>query len=121
MADSGEFSLRTSTALLSSVLDHAPIVLFATDRDGLFTVRLGSSVVGQRHASIGKSAFDVFANAPEICRGLRAALSGQAVRGEVTLGSREFEFAYTPMFEADGSTVMGVTGVATDITERKQA
>jgi diguanylate cyclase (GGDEF)-like protein/PAS domain S-box-containing protein len=116
-----EEALRQSQERLRSLLDHAPIVLFATDAEGRFTTSQGSglAVLGlEPDELVGQSVFEVFRDVPAIVSNMRRALAGEAFRADVPVDDNVFECVYTPMFEADGKTVSGATGVARDITGR---
>src|SRR5689334_10181731 len=114
----------TVETLLQSVLDHAPLILFAADRQGRFTVGRGSglALLGlEPDQLVGQSAFEIFSGMPAIIADMRRAFGGETFRADVPLAGRVFECVYTPMFESDGTTVAGITGVAHDVTSRATA
>jgi len=117
-----EAALRVSEERVRTVVSNAPVVLFALDRNGVFTLMEGRGLaaLGWRAGeTVGASAFDLYRSHPEILAHLRRALDGEAHTGVVALEGVFFEARYTPLHDADG-TVTGVIGVATDITERQR-
>jgi signal transduction histidine kinase len=111
---------------LRLVLAQAPVVLFAFDREGRFTHGEGRALAdvpltrGHGNASI----FALYGDAPAIVAQARRALAGEAyaVVSDVTFGDRvrAYETRMEPLFDAEGR-VVEVIGVATDVTERREA
>lgn len=118
-----EDELRDSEARLRSVVTNVPIVLFAIDQTGHFTFSDGKGLdlLGLRPGElVGQSAFDVYADYPEILDGLRCALAGRSFVRTIEIGTTSFESWYSPLYD-DNEAVIGVIGVATDVTERIKA
>ncbi|MBV9358023.1 MAG: PAS domain S-box protein, partial [Chloroflexi bacterium] len=117
-------ALHASRERLDRVLDNAPIILFATDRDGRVTLSQGRALEAlglRREALHSVSMFEAFADIPSIVGPVRRALNGETVVDQVAFRGRALNCTYTPMFDTDGVTIVGVTGVASDITERVAA
>lgn len=115
--------LEATQRRLRVVVQNAPLILFALDPQGIFTVSegLGLALLGiQPGEVIGKSAFDVYADVPEILQAVQHALAGEEVHNTLNLAGRVLETWYTPLHSALGA-VTSVVGVAIDITERTQA
>ncbi|GAB4323665.1 MAG: hypothetical protein Kow0010_05140 [Dehalococcoidia bacterium] len=109
-------SLRTITA-------NAPIILFALDADGTFTLSEGKGLapLGLKPGEVvGRSAFDIYGNYPEIVDQIRRALAGERRFLQVEVAGIVFETAYEPVVDA-GGRVTGVIGVALDVTSRVRA
>jgi PAS domain S-box-containing protein len=118
-----EDELRQNKNQLQVVAANAPIILFALDADGQFTLAEGKGLqaLGLRPGDlVGKSAFDVYANEPQMLKYLRASLAGQTTEFVVEWQGMVFDMRHSPLRDSDGR-VIGVIGVATDITERKRA
>ena len=118
-----ERALRENKERLRTVIAGAPLVLFALDRDGVFTMVEGRGLdaVGVRPALlIGRSAFELFADLPQALADVRRALTGETFSSTVEVFGVVFEAWYSPVRDADGA-VAGVIGVGTDITERCRA
>ena len=88
-------ALRSRSELASverrmrAVLDGAPIVLFAVDRRGVFTVSEGQGLasLGLKPGEVvGRSAFELYRDNPEIVAALRSALAGNATTSTASGG-----------------------------------
>ncbi|OGO50406.1 MAG: hypothetical protein A2148_02015 [Chloroflexi bacterium RBG_16_68_14] len=116
-------ALRESEEHLRTVVTNAPVVLFAVNRDGMFTLSEGKGleVLGVRPGQVvGLSIFDVYRDVPEILQNIRRALAGEAFSDTVDVAGLAFETHYAPIHEAHGQ-IAGVIGIATNVTERKRA
>ncbi|UPT72584.1 MAG: PAS domain-containing protein [Elusimicrobiota bacterium] len=66
--------------LLAAVVSGAPIVLFAFDADGIFTLSEGRGleVLGRKPGeAVGKSVFDLYKDHPKVVECCRRALKGR--------------------------------------------
>lgn len=105
------------------IVSNTPIVLFAVDREGVFTLSEGQALesLGLKSGQVvGTSVFDLYSDFPEIIDSIRLSLTGETVSYEADLGDRVFETICSPL-ENDVGEIIGVVGVATDQTERKQS
>jgi PAS domain S-box-containing protein len=115
---------QTQAALeerLRAVVSNAPIVLFAIDRDGVFTLSEGKGLeaLGVKPGEhVGKSIYDVYSRFPHVLENVQLALAGEAVAPIVDIGDALFETWYTPICDEHGE-ITGAIGVATDVTERE--
>jgi two-component system cell cycle sensor histidine kinase/response regulator CckA len=118
-----EEALRESEDRLRTVVAGAPIILFAVDRHGVFTLSQGKGLDSlglQPGHLVGQSAYDTYRNVPELVKDIRRALGGQECRSVIVLEDLAFDTWCSPLRDPGGE-VTGVIGVATDITERKRA
>src|SRR5204863_6922563 len=118
-----ERALREGKERLRTVIAGAPLVLFAFDQSGVFTMVEGRGLdaLGVRPALlVGRSAFELFAELPHALADVRRALTGEMFSSTVEVFGVVFEAWYSPVRDADGA-VAGVIGVGTDITERCRA
>ncbi len=118
-----ERALRANKERLRTVIAGAPLVLFALDRQGVFTMVEGRGLdaLGLRPAQlVGRSAFELYPDLPHALADVRRALAGETFSSTVELFGVVFESWYSPVRGRDG-TVEGVIGVGTDITERRRA
>jgi len=113
-----EAETRLHTAVASS-----PVVLFVLDKDARILLseggglrRLGLSPGG----TVGRSAFEMYADVPEIVWSIERALEGQDVHTKVTLSGASFDVDYSPLRDAKGD-IYSVVGLAVDVTERARA
>ena len=114
--------LRESEARVRAIVDSAPIVLFAIDRDGAisFSAGVGPDPLGKKPGeAVGWSAADLFVEHPRVVEGIRQALSGIDGRAELTQGERTFSFSLAPFRDAAGNTA-GAIVVAIDVTEGRR-
>ena len=116
-----ERALEATKERLGTVISNVPVVLFALDAEGTFTLSEGRGLkaLGLEPGDIvGESAFDVYAGNPDVLDPIRRALDGAEVTAVQRIEGRWFETAYQPL--VDDGTVTGVIGVAVDITERRR-
>jgi len=114
---------RRTSELLATVVAGAPVVLFALDRDGQFTLLEGRGLekLGVKPGElVGTSALERYAEMPGFVDAFRRALSGQQTVLASTMGAFEFEAVYASSVDARGQ-IDGVIGVGFDVTERKRA
>jgi len=115
--------LRESEARVRAIIDSAPVVLFAIDREGVitFSAGVGPDPLGKKPGeALGWSAADLFVEHPNVVEGIRQALSGVDGRAELTQGERTFSFSLAPFRDAAGNTA-GAIVVAIDVTEGRRA
>jgi diguanylate cyclase (GGDEF)-like protein/PAS domain S-box-containing protein len=114
-------ALRASEERLRTVVTNAPVILFAVDREGVFTLSEGKGLEplgGRPGEVIGRSIFELYANYPGIVDCVRRALSGEACSGTTAVGGVTFETWYAPLHSERGE-IGRVIGVATDVTARQ--
>ncbi len=116
-------ALREAEKRLRTVVGSASLVLFALDRNGVFTLSEGEGLktLGLRPGQIvGQSVFDLYAHVPEILDNVRRALAGESFSTAVQHGDLTFDTRYTPLTD-ERNQIAGIIGVATDITENRKA
>ncbi len=116
-------ALRQTETQVRTVVSSASIVLFAIDRNGVFTLSEGEGLRGlglQPGELVGQSVFEVYREVPQICENIKRALNGESVSAIVDLGDLTFDARYKPLTDEMGQMI-GVIGVATDVTENKKA
>ncbi len=118
-----EEALKRTEQRLRAVIANAPIILFALDRAGVFTLSEGKGLdaLGLEPGQVvGQSVFEVYRDAPQVLSAVRRALAGEPFTGVVDVNGLVFETHYIPVLD-EGGQVAGVNGVAINITERKRA
>ena len=125
-------ALRKSEELLRTVLSNAPITMFATDSNGIFTLSEGKQlelVNLKPGENVGLSAIDLYDSFPfveitgKVTKGsdvIRRVLKGETINAYSELHGISFENHMVPIRAVDGK-VNGLLGVAIDITDRKIA
>lgn len=105
--------------LLRAVVDSAPVVVFALDAEGVFTLSEGRGLdaLGLRPGEVvGRSLFDLYKDEPAILDAFRRAVRGETVACVQPVQGLVFKTHYAPRLDWGGK-VTGVLGVATDVTE----
>ncbi len=127
-----EEELRQAKEHIDAVVSNAPITIFVIDKEGVFTLSEGAGLkaVGlEPGENVGVSALDLYASFPVIEQTgnvttggavIRRVLAGETITGITELRGRYFENRFVPFRGADDD-VIGLVGVATDITARRQA
>ena len=113
--------LRESEARLRAIVDSAPVVLFAIDRDGAitFSAGVGPDPLGKKPGeALGWPASDLFRDHPGVVEGIRRALSGIDGQAELIQDDRSFSLSLAPFRDTAGNTA-GAIVVAVDVTERR--
>ncbi len=109
-------------SLLDLILSHAPLVVFALDREGRFTFSRGKALekLGLKPDEVlGRSALEMYASYPEIVGNLQKALAGEERAYRVRLVDLVFYTLCFPLYDAKGE-LAGVSGLALDISELEQ-
>ncbi|MGB2695421.1 MAG: PAS domain S-box protein [Dehalococcoidia bacterium] len=118
-----EDALRESEERLRTVVSNAPVVLFAVDSEGIFTLSEGKGLeaLGLKPGEVvGSSVYEMYRDAPEICNNIRRALGGEAFTAAVAISGLGYETHHAPVRDRQGN-VIGMIGVASDVTERMKA
>lgn len=118
-----EQALRASRRLLYTVVNSAPIMLFSINRQGVFTLSEGQALekMGLMPGeAVGKTIAEVYAENLQVLDHMQRALQGEAFTESVEAGGSTFETHYSPLWDPEGN-IVGVVGVATDITQRRRA
>jgi PAS domain S-box-containing protein len=116
-----EDALRDAETRLRTVVAESPLVLFALDRNGVYTVSSGKglSALGRREGeAVGKSIYEIYRDHPNVLANIDRCLAGEEFSALIEVGRLSFEAHYTPIRNAQGE-VTGLFGVATDVTDRK--
>jgi PAS domain S-box-containing protein len=116
-------ALRKTEQRLRTVVANTPIILFAVDRSGVYTLSEGQGLdpLGLKPGEVvGQSVFDVWHDVPQVLAAFRRALAGEAFTEVVEVNDVVFETHFMPFLDERGG-LAGVNGVANNITERKRA
>ena len=113
-------SAEANEARLRGVIANVPMVVFTVDPAGVFTLSDGGGLVrlGLRPGQVvGLSVFDVYRDFPGIMDNLREALAGAPRAWTAEVGDGIYETRTIPLRDDQGRLV-GILGVAIDITDR---
>ncbi|SIQ81748.1 PAS domain S-box-containing protein [Haladaptatus litoreus] len=114
-----ERALRENEERLRTVVENVPVILFAIDVDGTFTLSEGrglSTFNADSEDAVGNSVFDWLADYPAVIDDIERALSGEPVDTIHEIRDGYFETWYQPIW--DGNEMTGVIGVSMDVTAR---
>lgn len=109
--------------MLQTVVSNAPIVLFALDLDGVFTLSEGRGLDALRLKPgqvVGKSVFHLYRDYPVILDACRRALAGETLTRTLHVQGVTFDARFSPQLDWGGK-VTGMLGVAVDVTESYRA
>jgi PAS domain S-box-containing protein len=116
-------ALEASERRLDAVVSNEPIILFAVDARGVYTLSEGKglSTVGRKPGQVvGQSFFEVNKDRPRLQASMRRALAGETVIFTDRTERYTFELWLNPQWDSEGA-VTSVMGVALDVTERVKA
>jgi PAS domain S-box-containing protein len=112
-------ALREKESRLQAVVDSTPIVLYAIDSDGVFTLSEGPGLrlIGLEPGQVvGLNVADVYEGYPEVLAMVSRALeSDQDTLEEVTVDGVDFAVHHRPHVDSAGAR-NGTVGVAIDVT-----
>ncbi|MBI3373887.1 MAG: PAS domain S-box protein [Betaproteobacteria bacterium] len=115
--------LAAQTERLRTVIEGLPVVLWAIDRQGVFTFSRGAGLKAlglMPDEVVGDSPFEIYRDIPTIVANVRRALAGESHVSTDWVGDLAFETYYAPLRDATGA-VIGATGVSADVSERKRS
>ncbi|WP_164017832.1 PAS domain-containing protein [Pyxidicoccus trucidator] len=108
---------------LHRILTQLPVILWSTDAQGIITLFEGEGlrVIGlESEQVVGHSAFELYADRPDLMEATRRAHGGESFSLESELGGAWFMTRVSPVMGPDG-VVVNVAGVSLDISERHRA
>jgi len=114
---------RENLLRLRTMVRNAPVVLFAIDRHGVFTLSEGKGLAAMGFSPgeiVGRSAFEVYQHEPDCLENFHRALAGECFTVPYRVGGHVFDIYHEPVFGEDGAYA-GTMGVIVDVTERARA
>jgi len=118
-----EEALRDSETKLRSVINHAPLVLWAVDKKGIFTFSQGRGLASlglKPDEVVGKSLYKIYKDNTQIICDVKRALKGESFNSVFNVKDIVFETLYSPLFDNKGK-IIGASCISTDITHRKKS
>jgi PAS domain S-box-containing protein len=118
-----EADLQVAQERLRTVIANVPVILWAINRDGVFTLSEGKGLAAlqlQPGEVVGRSVYEVYASQPALLEKIRQALAGERQTWTHPVEGLLFDTQVTQLRDERGR-VAGLIGVSTDITERNRA
>jgi len=115
--------LGDNESLLQMIVANAPIIVFAVDRAGIITLSEGQGLERLRRKPgelLGQAVLDVYGSVPGVEEELFRALGGEPGTVRLKVDAVVLEVWYTPLRD-QGGEVVGVAGMAVDVTEHERA
>jgi PAS domain S-box-containing protein len=112
-----------SLKMLRMVVSNTPTILYAIDKEGVFTLSEGKGLesLGLKPGEVvGKSIFEVYNDHPSIIEYTKRVLTGEETTWLAEVAGKWFETHSAPLRNEEGK-IFGLMGIATEITKRKQA
>ena len=116
-----EQTIQRQNGRLRTIIENAPIILFAFDEDGIVTLSEGQGLEGlgaEPGELVGESMYDIYAGT-EIPEHVGTVIDGQEVNETVTIGESVYEAWCRPL-ESEEHIDSRAIGVSIDITERAE-
>lgn len=105
---------------LHTVIDQLPVVFWAVDPRGSFTICEGSGLgtLGLKEdEALGHSIFEIFHASREFTDQVNQALAGETFSAQAAIGERVYDHNYSSLRDEQGE-IIGATGVSVDVTDR---
>jgi len=118
-----EQALRASQQRFRVVVNNSPIILFALDHEGVFTLSEGKGLesIGLKPGEVvGQSVFSLYGNVEQVKTDFKRAIKGETFTSVLNIENAVFELWCSPIRDQNNK-LNGVVGVMTDITERRRA
>ena len=118
-----QMSLVASEKLLRTVVTNTPTILYAIDQSGMYTLSEGKGLeaLGLKAGGlVGRSAYEFYRDHPHIIRDIDRVLNGEEHCSVLEFGGVVYDNRATPIRNAEGE-IIGLIGVATDVTAQHQA
>ncbi|MBD2079254.1 PAS domain S-box protein [Leptolyngbya sp. FACHB-17] len=116
-------SLIASEKLLRTVVINTPTILYALDKNGVYTLCEGKGLETfgvQPGVLVGQSIYEFYRDYPQVIRDFDRVLQGEEHRSILEFGGAFYDNRATPIRSTEGE-VIGLIGVATDVTAQRQA
>lgn len=112
--------IRRNERLLSSIVNHAPVIISAIDKRGFITFIRGKELesLGMKNDElVGINAFEFFKDDPQLIEDFKRAINGEIFSVTRILYDIAFEINFTPIIDDNGD-IAGAISVCSNINER---
>lgn len=117
-----EETARQTNERLDFVINRAPLVLWAIDRHGIFTMSRGAGLMALGLGAgdaVGRSVFEMYGEFPDLVANIRRGLGGETLSFVARIGALAYDVFLMPIRDELGE-INGVIGVGTDMTTRQR-
>ncbi len=114
---------RQNQKLLETVVENAPLILYATDANERYVFSVGRALESLGFDSqtlVGRTVSEVSGEDSPITRNVRAVLRGEILDSPASMNGQEFDVFRRPLRDADGN-ITGMVGVSVNVTDRARA
>jgi PAS domain S-box-containing protein len=115
--------LRQNQVFLQSALANAPLIMWALDLDGVYTLSEGKGLesVGLKPGEVvGRSLYDLYRDYPAFIEAFKRTLEGEELNYTMRFGpGRVWDIHYAPFKDAQGE-IIGALGVASNISRQRR-
>ncbi|RYX81131.1 PAS domain S-box protein [bacterium] len=114
---------RQTQKLLETVVDNAPLILYAIDSNERFVFSVGKALQTLGFTSqtmVGRTVSDMMGEDSVTTHSVRATLRGEIVDGPSRMNGQEFDAFRRPLRDGDGH-IIGMVGVLVNVTDRARA
>jgi PAS domain S-box-containing protein len=104
---------------LAFAVDHAPIAIWAADKQGTILLSEGAGLASLGVKSgelVGMNIFDLYKEHPNIPGYIRRCLQGESFQYTTNVGDAAYDTWVTPVRDSNGE-VVGMTGLSHDVSE----
>jgi PAS domain S-box-containing protein len=118
-----ELALKESEEKFRTIVTNAPAIIFIINKDGKFVLSEGKglSSLGLKPGQVvGRSAFEMYRNYPEVIEAINKALEGKIHNATQKVEGNLFDVFYSPYKNSEGE-ITGAIGMALNITEQRMA
>jgi|GEM_PF-2090313 len=118
-----ELALKESEEKFRTIVTNAPAIIFIINKDGKFVLSEGKglSALGLKPGQVvGRSAFEMYRNYPEVIEAINKALEGKIHNATQKVEGNLFDVFYSPYKNSEGE-ITGAIGMAINITEQRIA
>lgn len=118
----GSDAPRIKEEILQSLVQNLPIVVWAVDKQGIFTFQEGKALDATGLSGgefVGKSMFDIYAELPDVLEQLRQSFTGTTSQSSTLAHGTAWDTWQAPLRTEHGE-ITGVVGVSLDVTDTKR-
>ena len=119
-----ELELQTSVKRLRTIIENVPIILYAFDKNGIFTVSEGKGleVLGRTPGQlVGESIHETLPENSAAQENFRRAMAGERFTSLTAIADRHFSIFHAPLHNDATGELDGSMGVLLDVTEQIEA